>query len=91
MAVIPLAARALRRILDHVVAIGDEAEKSYLQVKSYLDLAKPEGIAKVEVSSPCRQSAAVKASQHLLPPQRTARSGRNIRMDRQRDRQWRRP
>lgn len=45
--IIPLGERALRSILDHVVAVGDEAETSYLEVKSTLDLTSPEGVTKV--------------------------------------------
>ncbi|OYN92552.1 hypothetical protein [Parenemella sanctibonifatiensis] len=44
---IPLGERALRSILDHVLAVGDEAEASYLEIKSSLDLASTEGVAKV--------------------------------------------
>lgn len=44
---IPLGERALRSILDHVLAVGDEAETSYLEIKSSLDLASTEGVAKV--------------------------------------------
>lgn len=45
--IVPLGERALRRILDHVVAIGDEAETTYLEVKSDIDLGSKLGIAKV--------------------------------------------
>lgn len=45
--IIPLGERALRSILDHVLAVGDEAETSYLEIKSSLDLASTEGVAKV--------------------------------------------
>lgn len=44
---IPLGERALRSVLDHVLAVGDEAETSYLEIKSSLDLASTEGVAKV--------------------------------------------
>jgi hypothetical protein len=44
---IPLGERALRAILDHVVAVGDEAETHYLEAKSGIDLARAEGVAKV--------------------------------------------
>lgn len=44
---VPLGERALKGILDHVVAVGDEAETSYLEVKSTLDLTATVGIAKV--------------------------------------------
>lgn len=44
---IPLGERALRSTLDHVLAVGDEAETSYLEIKSSLDLASTEGVAKV--------------------------------------------
>ncbi|MFI5951840.1 hypothetical protein ACIA8B_30250 [Micromonospora chalcea] len=45
--VIPLGERAQRCILDHVIAIGDEAETTYLEVKSSLDLSSKVGVAKV--------------------------------------------
>lgn len=45
--IVPLGERALRRILDHVVAVGDEAETTYLEVKSDIDLGSKLGIAKV--------------------------------------------
>ena len=45
--VIPLGERGLRGILDHVIAVGDEAETAYLEVKSGIDLARPEGVTKV--------------------------------------------
>ncbi len=44
---IPLGERAWRRILDHVVAVGDEAETNYLEVKSSLDVTSKIGTAKV--------------------------------------------
>ena len=44
---VPLGERALRQILDHVVAVGDEAETTYLEVKSELDLSSKLGVAKV--------------------------------------------
>ena len=44
---IPLGERALRGILDHVVAVGDEAETTHLEVKSSLDLSSKAGVAKV--------------------------------------------
>jgi len=44
---IPLGERALQRILDHVVAVGDEAETNYLEVKSHLDLCAKVSVAKV--------------------------------------------
>ncbi|GAB3285137.1 hypothetical protein [Parasphingorhabdus pacifica] len=43
----PLGERSLRRILEHVLVLGDEAETSYLEVKSSLDLTKTAGVAKV--------------------------------------------
>lgn len=43
----PLGERALRGILDHVIAVGDEAETTYLEVKSGLDLGSKAGVAKV--------------------------------------------
>lgn len=45
--VVPLGERAQRNILDHVLAVGDEAETNYLEVKSALDLTATEGVAKV--------------------------------------------
>lgn len=45
--IVPLGERALRRILDHVVRVGDEAETTYLEIKSDIDLANKLGIAKV--------------------------------------------
>ncbi|MCT2099988.1 hypothetical protein M3E00_15570 [Dietzia cinnamea] len=44
---IPLGERALRGILDHVIAVGDEAETTYLEAKSRLDLGSKAGVAKV--------------------------------------------
>lgn len=44
---IPLGERAWRSILDHVIAVGDEAETTYLEVKSSLDLGSKAGVAKV--------------------------------------------
>lgn len=43
----PLGERALQGILDHVTAVGDEAETTYLEVKSSLDLGSKAGVAKV--------------------------------------------
>src|SRR5665647_2493699 len=45
--VIPLGERALQSILDHVIAVGDEAETTYLEVKSSLALGSKTGVAKV--------------------------------------------
>lgn len=45
--IIPLGERSLRSILDHVVAVGDEAETSYLEVKSAIDPTSKAGVAKV--------------------------------------------
>ncbi|WP_206064631.1 hypothetical protein [Kocuria sediminis] len=45
--VLPLGERALRSILDHVTLVGDEAETTYLEVKSSLDLSSKAGVAKV--------------------------------------------
>ncbi|MEW1953151.1 hypothetical protein [Terrabacter sp. NPDC080008] len=45
--VMPLGERAQRSILDHVIAVGDEAETPYLEVKSSLDLSSKAGVAKV--------------------------------------------
>ncbi|MEU4820348.1 hypothetical protein AB0H37_00595 [Actinomadura sp. NPDC023710] len=44
---VPLGERALRSILGHVIAVGDEAETTYLEVKSGLDVKSKIGIAKV--------------------------------------------
>lgn len=44
---LPLGERSLRLILDHVLAVGDEAETTYLEVKSSLDLSSKTGVAKV--------------------------------------------
>ena len=44
---VPLGERALRSILDHVIAVGDEAESTYLEVKSNLDVTSKVGTAKV--------------------------------------------
>jgi hypothetical protein len=43
----PLGERALRRIVEHVIAVGDEAETTYLEVKSSLDFGGKTGVAKV--------------------------------------------
>ncbi|MCT1986952.1 hypothetical protein M3C61_07985 [Dermacoccus abyssi] len=45
--VIPLGERALRGILDHVIAVGDEAETPYLEVKSPLDMSSKATTAKI--------------------------------------------
>lgn len=45
--IVPLGERAMRKILDHVLAVGDEAETGYLEIKSTLNLASTEGVAKV--------------------------------------------
>lgn len=45
--VIPLGERAQRSILDHVITVGDEAETTYLEVKSDLDVTGKVGVAKV--------------------------------------------
>ncbi|TJY67357.1 hypothetical protein E4J89_15770 [Arthrobacter sp. CAU 1506] len=45
--ILPLGERSLRLILDHVLAVGDEAETTYLEVKSSLDLSNKAGVAKV--------------------------------------------
>ncbi|WP_141578734.1 hypothetical protein [Actinomadura sp. WMMA1423] len=44
---VPLGERALRSILGHVIAVGDEAETTYLEVKSSLDVKSKVGTAKV--------------------------------------------
>lgn len=44
---IPLGERALRGILDHVLALGDEAETTYLEVKRPIDLSSKASVAKV--------------------------------------------
>lgn len=43
----PLGELAWKRILDRVVAVGDEAETAYLEAKSDVDLTSKVGIAKV--------------------------------------------
>jgi hypothetical protein len=45
--VIPLGERALQSVLDHVLAVGDEAETSYLEVKSSLDMRSKTTAAKI--------------------------------------------
>ncbi|MFJ3229224.1 hypothetical protein ACIPJS_38565 [Streptomyces sp. NPDC086783] len=44
---IPLGERALQSVLDHVVAVGDEAETPYLEVKSPLDMNSKATAAKI--------------------------------------------
>lgn len=44
---IPLGERSLRSILEHVLAVGDEAEMSYLEVKSAVDPTSKSGVAKI--------------------------------------------
>lgn len=44
---VPLGERTLQSILDHVVAVGDEAETTYLEVKSDLDLTGKSAVAKI--------------------------------------------
>ncbi|ALV47218.1 hypothetical protein MB46_18680 [Arthrobacter alpinus] len=46
-AILPLGERSLRLILEHVLAVGDEAETTYLEVKSTLDFTTKAGGAKV--------------------------------------------
>ncbi|RKR87355.1 hypothetical protein BDK92_1630 [Micromonospora pisi] len=43
----PLGERALRGVLDHVIAVGDEAESTYLEVKSTLDTNGKAAAAKI--------------------------------------------
>lgn len=45
--VIPLGERTLQSILDHVIAVGDQAETTYLEVKGALDVGSKAGTAKV--------------------------------------------
>lgn len=45
--VTPLGERALRTILDHVVAVGDEAETTHLEIKSALDMTDKTAAAKI--------------------------------------------
>lgn len=45
--IIPLGERALQSILDHVTAVGDEAESTYLEVKSSLDMTSKLAVAKI--------------------------------------------
>lgn len=44
---IPLGERSLRGVLDHVIAVGDEAETPYLEVKSPLDMSSKATAAKI--------------------------------------------
>lgn len=44
---LPLGERSLRLILDHVLTVGDEAETTYLEVKSRLDVSSKTGVAKI--------------------------------------------
>ena len=44
---LPLGELAQQRILDRAVAVGDEAETSYLEIKGSLDLTKGTSVAKV--------------------------------------------
>lgn len=48
-AVVPLGERSLRQVMDYVTSVGDEAETTYLEVKSELDLASKSkvGVAKI--------------------------------------------
>ena len=45
--VVPLGERAQRQVLNHVVAVGDEAESHYLEIKGALDLSKTVDVVKV--------------------------------------------
>lgn len=45
--VIPRAEPALQNILDHVIAVGDEAETNYLEVKGPLDMSSKAAVAKI--------------------------------------------
>jgi hypothetical protein len=45
--ILPLGERALQSILDHVTAVGDEAESTYLEVKSSLDMTSKLAVAKI--------------------------------------------
>lgn len=45
--IIPLGERALRSILDYVIAVEDEAESTYLEVKSSLDMKSKAATAKI--------------------------------------------
>lgn len=44
---LPLGERALRRVLDNVIARGDEAETDYLEVKGPLEMSKRETTSKI--------------------------------------------
>lgn len=44
---VPLGERARQRILDHVIAVGDEAETNYLEVKGPLDVTSKADVAKI--------------------------------------------
>ena len=45
--IIPLGERTLRHVLEHVIAVGDEAETTYLEVKSTLDMSSKAAVAKI--------------------------------------------
>ncbi|RRD23353.1 hypothetical protein [Actinomyces bowdenii] len=48
--ILPLGERAWRRILEHIIAVGDEAETSYLEVKSWLDLSGNDKAATAKIA-----------------------------------------
>lgn len=45
--IVPLGERMLQRVLDHVVAVGDEAETTYLEVKGPLEMGSTATAAKI--------------------------------------------
>lgn len=45
--ILPLGERSLQLILDHILAVGDEAETTYLEVKSSLEPGSKAGVAKI--------------------------------------------
>lgn len=45
--IVPLGERAWQSVIDHVMAVGDAAETTYLEAKSTLDVASKAGRAKV--------------------------------------------
>lgn len=47
VSILPLGERALQSILDHVLVVGDEAETTYLEVKSGIDPRNNVGTAKI--------------------------------------------
>lgn len=48
--IVPLGERAWRSILDHIIAVGDEAETSYLEVKRCLDMSGKDKAATAKIA-----------------------------------------